>query len=146
MPVNESAAQLAIKAYVEERARPSSTELGALNIALTVYAQVCELPVQLSDRIKVQPHAVFYRNKNARLTRQELAFTHLLLSKKGALVSYREILPVIYPHHVSHSVNEESRSSIRNLARRARAKFLYIDPTFDAIKSQHGLGYSWEET
>jgi len=93
-------------------------------------------------RLKVS--RVFWKGHDADLTIGEFRVVHLLASRAGHHISYREIYDCIRaPGFCAGSGKDGFRTNVRSAIKRIRAKFLGIDPTFDCIENFAGFGYVW---
>lgn len=78
------------------------------------------------------------------LTLTEFKVVHLLVSRAGRDVSYREIYDVVRGVGFRAGAGEDGyRANVRALVKRVRQKFRALDPGFTALENYPGFGYRW---
>jgi two-component system, OmpR family, response regulator ChvI len=97
-------------------------------------------------KLKIQGalRRIAWNGSNVPLTRMELEIVHLLASRPGISVSYRDIYDAMkMDGFVAGSGEEGYRANVRAAVKRIRRKFSDIDPSFDALENYPGFGYHW---
>lgn len=90
-----------------------------------------------SNRARWQGHEL-------NLTLTEFRIVHLLASRMGADVRYREIYDVVHGPGFQAGVGENGyRSNVRTFIKRIRQKFRAWDGDFESIENYPGFGYRW---
>ena len=85
-----------------------------------------------------------WRDHELNLTLTEFRIVHLLASRLGADVRYREIYDVVHGPGFQAGVGENGyRSNVRTFIKRIRQKFRAWDDGFEAIENYPGFGYRW---
>ena len=80
---------------------------------------------------------VTWENKPIRLTLTEFWILHALIIRPGNLKSHTQLMQAA-------NTNVTDNSIAANV-RRIRDKFKEIDPDFDCIHTEYGMGYRWVE-
>jgi two-component system, OmpR family, response regulator len=70
------------------------------------------------------------------LTLTEFRMLEILIRRSGHIVNYDTLAQSTQQHYVS---NNTVSTHIRNI----KSKIKQLDPTFNAIKSEYGMGYRW---
>ena len=85
-----------------------------------------------------------WRDHELNLTLTEFRIVHLLASRMGADVRYREIYDVVHGPGFQAGVGENGyRSNVRTFIKRIRQKFRAWDDDFESIENYPGFGYRW---
>lgn len=85
-----------------------------------------------------------WRDTQVDLTLTEFKVVHLLATRAGRDVSYREIYDVVRGAGFRAGSGEDGyRANVRALVKRVRQKFRAIDPEFTALENYPGFGYRW---
>jgi two-component system response regulator ChvI len=115
--------------------------LSAKNAAPTVEKMLNDGDLQL--RLNVSRG--FWKNQDVDLTLSEFRVVHLLASRPGHHIGYREIYDSIrYPGFYAGSGDDGFRTNVRSSVKRIRNKFRQLDPSFDRIENFAGYGYVWK--
>jgi len=96
----------------------------------------------------LKPNAgrAYWGDVDLNLTISEFKIVHLIASRVGEYVPYRQIYDAMhYAGFVAGSGDEGYRTNVRSAIKRIRKKFQECDPTFDKIKNYTGFGYCWGE-
>tara|TARA_R110002167_G_scaffold102029_1_gene265121 strand:+ start:42 stop:815 length:774 start_codon:yes stop_codon:yes gene_type:complete len=87
-----------------------------------------------------------WREHELNLTLTEFRIVHLLASRMGADVRYREIYDVVHGPGFQAGVGENGyRSNVRTFIKRIRQKFRAWDDNFEGIENYPGFGYRWRQ-
>jgi two-component system OmpR family response regulator len=78
---------------------------------------------------------VTWDNKVIRLTLTEFWILHALAKRPGNLKSHEQLMQAANTHVTDNAIAAN--------VRRIREKFKEIDPGFDCIQSEYGMGYRW---
>ncbi len=104
-------------------------------------------PVQLGE-IELRPDIcrAWWQGQNVDLTVTEFRIVHLLVTRRGEDVSYRQIYDLVHGKdfiagHGAHGY----RANVRSLIKRIRNKFRNVDDGFGKIANYPGFGYRWLE-
>ncbi len=78
------------------------------------------------------------------LTLTEFKIVHLLVTKVGSYVAYREVYDCMhYVGFIAGSGENGYRTNVRSCIKRIRNKFRAIDPEFSEIDNYQSFGYRW---
>jgi two-component system response regulator ChvI len=97
-------------------------------------------------RLTLKPEAgrAYWDENDVNLTVSEFKIVHLIVSRAGEYVSYRQIYDAMHYVGVVAGVGEHGfRANVRSSIKRIRRKFLECDATFDEIRNYNGFGYCW---
>jgi two-component system response regulator ChvI len=87
-----------------------------------------------------------WHNQQVDLTLTRFNIVHLLVSRIGNPVSYRDIYDVVHRHgFIAGNGIDGYRANVRTLIKRIRQNFRDIDNSFDAIRNLSSLGYRWQD-
>ncbi len=96
--------------------------------------------------LKLRVSRAFWRGRQVDLTLTEFNIVHLLASRIGQDVSYREIYDLVHGRAFIAGYGADGyRANVRSLIKRIRQKFRAIDPDFAHIENFPGLGYRWQQ-
>ncbi|HUC62250.1 MAG TPA: response regulator transcription factor [Alphaproteobacteria bacterium] len=111
-----------------------------LAAALGVEEVLCVSDLELHPKIR----RAFWRGARVPLTVTEFDIVHILASRAGREVSYREIYDVVHgTDFIAGDGSAGYRINVRSLIKRIRQKFHAMDSGFAAIENYAGFGYSW---
>jgi two-component system response regulator ChvI len=103
-------------------------------------------PVLTRGPLQLRVSRAFWRNQQVDLTLTEFNIVHLLASRAGQDVSYREIYDLVHGRAFIAGYGADGyRANVRSLIKRIRQKFRSIDPRFTEIENFPGLGYRWRQ-
>jgi len=94
-------------------------------------------PVKEIDHLKihVERKQVFYRDTSVDLTLTEFWLLHALTKNPGHVKSHSQLMEAANVVVTNNAITAHIR--------RIRDKFRDIDPEFDAIRTEYGMGYRW---
>jgi two-component system response regulator ChvI len=96
--------------------------------------------------LKLGTSRALWHDRQVDLTLTRFNIVHLLVSRIGQPVSYREIYDVVHRHgFIAGNGIDGYRANVRTLIKRIRQNFRDIDGNFDAIRNLSSLGYRWQE-
>jgi two-component system response regulator ChvI len=101
--------------------------------------------MHLSDLV-LRPNTarVEWRTRDVGLTNMEYRIIALLATTPGEYATYREIYDTMhYAGFLAGQGRMGVMTNVRSTIKRIRQKFLRIDPRFDEILNQSGVGYCW---
>lgn len=87
----------------------------------------------------------WWRGIEVTLTRVQFDQTWLLASRAGEVITWRALYDVV--HGVGIEAGNEIdgiRGNVRSMVKRLRHVFQAVEPNFDAIQVQDGIGYRWD--
>ena len=90
---------------------------------------------------------IVWNRVDFKLTLGEYNVVHLLGSKAGSFVTYREVHDRL--RHEGFIVGDGPdgfRANVRSAIKRIRNKFRACDPAFDEIRNYTGFGYGWRKS
>jgi two-component system response regulator ChvI len=94
--------------------------------------------------VKTEEGRAYWNGVDVNLTASEFKVVHLIASRAGEHVPYRQIYDAIRYAGFAAGYGEDGyRANVRSSIRRIRRKFLECDPTFDEISNYMGVGYCW---
>lgn len=101
--------------------------------------------VRLGDlELRPETGRAFWRNRQVELTLTEFRIVHLLSSRAGEDVSYREIYDIVHGEGFAAGYGDQGyRVNVRTFVKRIRQKFRDHDERFDWIENYPGFGYRW---
>lgn len=108
-----------------------------------------KLPAQISPprfvgRLTLRPGRAVWRGQDVGLTYSEYTVVNLLASSPGDVLGYRALHDEMhYSGFIAGKGEDGYQANVRSHIKRTRKKFLAIDPAFDEIVNQPGLGYRW---
>lgn len=96
--------------------------------------------------LNLKSHRATWGNKEVPLTLSEFNIVHLMASRAGADVRYRDIYDLVRGEGFTAGVGPEGyRANVRTFIKRIRQKFREIDDRFDSIENYPGFGYRWRK-
>jgi two-component system response regulator ChvI len=105
-------------------------------------------PVVRLDALVLRPNTARaeWRGRDVGLTNMEYRIIALLAATPAEYITYREIYDTMhYAGFLAGQGHTGIMTNVRSTIKRIRQKFLRIDPEFDEILNQSGVGYSWRE-
>jgi len=107
--------------------------------------------LDMPDDIVVGPLRLIAQNSRAHwhdlevpLTFTEFRIVHMLASRPGSDVSYRDLYDVVHGEGFYAGIGDDGyRANVRTFIKRIRKKFREIDGSFEAIENYPGYGYRW---
>jgi two-component system response regulator ChvI len=101
-------------------------------------------PPMVIGHLTLRPGQVLWRGQNVGLTFSEYTVIKLLASNAGDMCGYRAIYDEMhYSGFVAGKGEDGYQANVRSHIKRIRKKFQAIDPEFDEVVNQVGLGYRW---
>ena len=103
-------------------------------------------PVVVGDLVLyVHTARALWRDLAVPLTVTQFRIIHLLASRAGEDVSYREIYDMVHGAGFAAGEGEHGyRVNVRSLIKRIRRSFQVVDEGFDAIANYPAFGYRWQ--
>lgn len=93
-----------------------------------------------------QLHRALWNGKEVRLTLTEFSIVHLIASRAGADVHFKEIHNLVHGEGFAVGYGPEGyRGNVRTFIKRIRKKFHDVDESFEAIENYAGFGYRWRQ-
>jgi two-component system response regulator ChvI len=109
-------------------------------------AEAAAEPVLSRGPLKLRVSRAFWRGQQVDLTLTEFNIVHLLASRAGQDVSYREIYDLVHGRAFIAGYGIDGyRANVRSLIKRIRQKFRAIDAGFEEIENFPGFGYRWRQ-
>lgn len=97
-----------------------------------------------SLELRVKINRAAWKGQQVPLTATEFRIVHLLASRMGDDVSYREIYDVVHGRDFAAGDGADGyRTNVRSLIKRIRQKFRELDEQFEEIENYPGFGYRW---
>jgi len=97
--------------------------------------------------LKTEAGRAYWDDIDVNLTVSEFKIVHLIASRGGEYVPYRQIYDAMhYVGFVAGNGEHGYRANVRSSIKRIRRKFQECDPTFDEIRNYNGFGYCWGTT
>ena len=101
-------------------------------------------PPRFVGRLTLRPGRAVWRGQDVGLTYSEYTVVNLLASNAGDLLGYRALYDEMhYSGFIAGKGEDGYQANVRSHIKRIRKKFQAIDPGFDEIVNQVGLGYRW---
>ena len=101
----------------------------------------------LSDghlELRLDIKRAFWKDGQVDLTVTEFAIVRLMIDRRGADVSYRQIYDLVRGKDFVAGYGPDGyRANVRSFIKRIRKKFREIDREFDCIQNYPGFGYRW---
>lgn len=109
-------------------------------------AFVPEKTLKVGDLLmKLKVSRGFWKGTDLNLTVGEFRIIHLLASRAGEHVSYRDIYDCMhYPGFCAGTGEDGYRTNVRSSIKRIRGKFRDADSGADPIENYAGFGYVWK--
>ena len=99
-------------------------------------------PIELN----LKSHRALWDGREIPLTLSEFNIVHLMASRAGSDVRYRDIYDLVRGEGFTAGVGPEGyRANVRTFIKRIRQKFRELDDRFDAIENYPGFGYRWRK-
>lgn len=96
--------------------------------------------------LNLKSHRALWSNREVPLTLSEFNIVHLMASRAGTDVRYRDIYDLVRGEGFTAGVGPEGyRANVRTFIKRIRQKFREIDDRFDSIENYPGFGYRWRK-
>ena len=96
--------------------------------------------------LNLKSHRALWGGREIPLTLSEFNIVHLMASRAGADVRYRDIYDLVRGEGFTAGVGPEGyRANVRTFIKRIRQKFRELDDRFDAIENYPGFGYRWRK-
>ncbi|HTI88813.1 MAG TPA: response regulator transcription factor [Alphaproteobacteria bacterium] len=96
--------------------------------------------------LNLKSHRALWDGREVPLTLSEFNIVHLMASRAGADVRYRDIYDLVRGEGFTAGVGPEGyRANVRTFIKRIRQKFREIDERFDSIENYPGFGYRWRK-
>lgn len=94
--------------------------------------------------LRLENARAYWKGSRVDLTLTEFRMVHLLASKTGNDLSYRDLYDLVHgAGFVAGYGNQGYRANVRAFIKRIRSKFRSADETFEAIGNYPGFGYRW---
>jgi two-component system response regulator ChvI len=94
--------------------------------------------------LDLDSHRITWKGGDVELTLTEFEIIHVLASRTGKDVSYRELYDLVHGEgFVAGEGAEGYRANVRTMIKRIRQKFRNVDGEFDEIRNYPGFGYRW---
>ena len=101
-------------------------------------------PPRFVGPLTLRPGRAVWCGQDVGLTYSEYTVINLLASNAGDLLGYRAIYDEMhYSGFIAGKGEDGYQANVRSHIKRIRKKFQGIDPGFDEVVNQVGLGYSW---
>jgi two-component system response regulator ChvI len=110
-------------------------------------ASVTDEMVSLGSlELNLKSHRALWGGREVPLTLSEFNIVHLMASRAGTDVRYRDIYDLVRGEGFTAGVGPEGyRANVRTFIKRIRQKFREIDERFDSIENYPGFGYRWRK-
>jgi two-component system response regulator ChvI len=96
--------------------------------------------------LNLKSHRALWDGREIPLTLSEFNIVHLMASRAGSDVRYRDIYDLVRGEGFTAGVGPEGyRANVRTFIKRIRQKFRELDDRFDAIENYPGFGYRWRK-
>jgi two-component system response regulator ChvI len=96
--------------------------------------------------LNLKSHRALWDSREIPLTLSEFNIVHLMASRAGSDVRYRDIYDLVRGEGFTAGVGPEGyRANVRTFIKRIRQKFRELDDRFDAIENYPGFGYRWRK-
>lgn len=96
--------------------------------------------------LNLKSHRALWASREIPLTLSEFNIVHLMASRAGSDVRYRDIYDLVRGEGFTAGVGPEGyRANVRTFIKRIRQKFRELDDRFDAIENYPGFGYRWRK-
>ncbi|MGE5539389.1 MAG: response regulator transcription factor [Gemmatimonas sp.] len=96
--------------------------------------------------LNLKSHRALWNGREVPLTLSEFNIVHLMASRAGTDVRYRDIYDLVRGEGFTAGVGPEGyRANVRTFIKRIRQKFREIDERFDSIENYPGFGYRWRK-
>jgi len=96
--------------------------------------------------LNLKSHRALWNTREVPLTLSEFNIVHLMASRAGTDVRYRDIYDLVRGEGFTAGVGPEGyRANVRTFIKRIRQKFREIDERFDSIENYPGFGYRWRK-
>lgn len=96
--------------------------------------------------LNLKSHRALWSGREVPLTLSEFNIVHLMASRAGTDVRYRDIYDLVRGEGFTAGVGPEGyRANVRTFIKRIRQKFREIDERFDSIENYPGFGYRWRK-
>ncbi len=101
-------------------------------------------PPRFVGRLTLRPGRAVWRGHDVGLTYSEYTVINLLASNAGDMMGYRALYDEMhYSGFIAGKGEDGYQANVRSHIKRIRKKFQGIDPAFDEIVNDPGLGYRW---
>ena len=95
--------------------------------------------------LKLKTSRATWRERSVELTLTEFKIVHMLATKAGEDVAYRQIYDLVHGSGFLAGAGPEGfRANVRTFVKRIRQKFRDADGDFDQIGNYAGFGYRWK--
>ncbi len=95
--------------------------------------------------LKLKTSRATWEDRPVELTLTEFKIVHMLVTKAGEDVPYRQIYDLVHGSGFLAGAGPEGfRANVRTFVKRIRQKFRDADPQFDQIGNYAGFGYRWK--
>jgi two-component system response regulator ChvI len=92
-------------------------------------------------------HRALWNGKEVRLTLTEFSIVHLMASRAGADIQFKEIHDFVHGEGFAVGYGPDGyKGNVRTFIKRIRKKFHEVDESFAAIENYAGFGYRWCKT
>lgn len=126
------------------RAEPERAGAGAANLneGISSVERAQAIPQIVTGRLVMDParHHVKWDNKPVSLTVTEFLILEALAARPGVIKSRNQLMDAAYPDDIF--VDDRT---VDSHIKRMRRKFRVVDPTFGAIDTLYGAGYSFTD-
>lgn len=96
--------------------------------------------------LNLKSHRAQWRGREVDLSVTEFKMVHLMASRPGEDVSYRELYDLVHGQGFHSGYGAEGyRGNIRTFIKRIREKFRRLDCDFAHIENYPGFGYRWRD-
>ena len=97
--------------------------------------------------LKPESRRAYWDQVDVGLTLGEYNVVHLLASKAGTFVTYREVYDRLrHEGFLAGDGPDGFRANVRSAIKRIRTRFRACDPEFDEIENYTGFGYCWRKS
>ena len=95
--------------------------------------------------LKLKINRATWGERPVELTLTEFKIVHMLVTKAGEDVAYRQIYDLVHGSGFLAGAGPEGfRANVRTFVKRIRQKFRDVDGDFDQIGNYAGFGYRWK--
>jgi hypothetical protein len=99
-----------------------------------------------TNDIVITDSTIYWHNFNIGATIGERRVVAALVEARGEYVEYRTLYDKLkgIPGFCAGYGDDGFKTNVRSMVKRARKKFLFVDPKFDRIANMQAYGYAWK--